>query len=248
MKRYDRIFGLVSSLLCAALVLAACGAEAAQQGSSVDSPSSQGVEESVGEVKAKNDTALKAENIDLGNMDDVTVEFLTPLTTDFLFYSWGSASEITADNLIEFCAKNNLLNLPQDVEGGYAPKYMNAPANEVEKALQKNFDVKADYLRTSKWYDASTETYVLGVGGGGVGRIAISAEQKDRKIIMEVGLMAPDEEDDEGMIARKKAMPYYPHTLKGWIVFPSGTMTVELTDENIIRYISYELNESFQWN
>ena len=247
MKRVKWLCRVCSILLCAALLLSACGQTVVEQGSGMNTPQSQGIGEASDAVEIQPDTAIKAENVDLSNMDDVTAAFLAPLTTKPLLYSWESASEITADDLIGFCAKNNLLSLPQDEEGGYAPEYANAPADEVEEALKKNFNVTTEYLRTSKWYNADTKTYALVIGGGGVGPVAISAEQQEGKIMIAVGLMASDDEENEDMIARKKAMPYYPHVVKGWIVFPSGTMTVELTDENVVKYISYELNDSFRW-
>ena len=247
MKRVKWFCGLCSLLLCAVVVLSGCGQAVVESGSGMDDLQSQGLEESSGGAEIEPDTAIKAENVDLSNMDDVTAAFLAPLATNTLLYSWESASEMTADDLIGFCAKNNLLSLPQDEEGGYAPEYANAPADEVEEALKKNFNVSSEYLRTSKWYNADTKTYALVIGGGGGGPVAISAEQKEGKIMIAVGLMASDDEENEDMLARKKAMPYYPHVLEGWIVFPSGTMTVELTDESIIRYLSYELNETFAW-
>ncbi len=251
MKRGSWSYAILSILLCAALLFSACGTEAAQQGSSADSPSSQGLEDSSGEAEPKHDTAIKAENIDLNNMDDVSAAFVDPLANNCLLYSWNSASEIRADHLIAICAKNNFLELPRDVEGVYLPEYVNAPADEVEKALQKNFDVRSEYLKTSKWYDADTQTYVLIIGGGGAHFRAMSAENTKEGIMIQIGLAAYDD-NEEDMAARKKAMPYQPLTDEpyrgGWVIFPSGTMTVELTDENIIRYISYELNESFQWN
>ena len=247
MKRVKWLCGLCSLLLCAVVVLSGCGQAVVEPGSGMDIPQSEGLGEVSDAAEIEPERAIKAENIDLNNMDDVTATFLAPLTTKTLLYSWESTSEISADDLIGFCAKNNLLSLPQDEEGGYAPEYANAPADEVEEAMKKNFNVSTEYLRTSKWYNADTKTYVLAIGGGGGGPVAISAEQKEGKIMIAVGLMASDDKENEDMLARKKAMPYYPHVLKGWIVFPSGTMTVELTDENVVKYISYELNDSFRW-
>ncbi len=247
MKHAKWLCGLCSLLLCAALLLSACGQAVVEPESGMDIPQSQGLGEVSSVADIEPDTAIKAENVDLSNMDDVTAAFLAPLTTKTLLYSWESASEISADNLIGFCTKNNLLNLPQDEEGGYAPEYINAPADEVEEALKKHFNVSSEHLRNSRWYDADTKTYALVVGGGGVGHVAISAEQKENKIMIAVGIVASDDEENEDMTARKKAMPYYPHILEGWIVFPSGMMTVELNDENVVTYISYELNDSFQW-
>ena len=246
MKRGCWGFALVSMLICAVLLLSACGG-VPQQESGTEIPQSQGLEESSGETEIEPDRAIKAENVDLSNMDDVTAAFIAPLTTKTLMYSWETASEISADDLIGFCTKNNLLNLPQDEEGGYAPEYINAPADEVEEALKKHFNVSSEHLRNSRWYDADTKTYALVVGGGGVGHVAISAEQKEDKMMIAVGIVASDDEENEDMTARKMAMPYYPHVLEGWIVFPSGTMTVELNDENVVTYNSYELNDSFQW-
>ncbi len=246
MKQAKWLCVLCSILLCAVL-LSACGQAVVEPGSGMDDLGSQGLGEVSGSADIQSDTAIKAENVNLSNMDDVTAAFLAPLTTKTLLYSWESASEITADDLIGFCTKNNLLSLPQDEEGGYAPEYANAPADEVEEALKKNFNVSTEYLRTSKWYNADTKTYVLAIGGGGGGPVAISAEQQEGKIMIAVGLMASDDKENEDMLARKKAMPYYPYALDGWIVFPSGTMTVELTDENVVKYISYELNDSFRW-
>ena len=180
---------------------------------------------------------------DLNDLDDVTNTYIRPLNNSCLLYSWASPSGIEADDLIEICAKNNFLSLPRDIEGVYLPDVANVSAEEIEEALQKHFDVDKKYLETSKWYNADTKTYDLVVGGGGAHFRAMSAEQKENLVFIKAGLAVSDNGEKED---KKNMMPYEPY-IQGWIIFPSGTLTLELTSDNIVRYISYELNNTFKW-
>lgn len=165
--------------------------------------------------------------VDLSDLDAVSMVYVYPLipTGRVWYYSWAKASEIKADDLIEICSNNNFLNLPRDEEWVYLPEYRKAPAAQVETALQRHFDVDAKYLRTSKWYEYSEDgpkkenTYFLVGGfGGGWRAEAVSAEQIGNQL--KIGIAIVKAEDLS--------------------VTPVGTLTVELTDKNVVRYLSYE--------
>lgn len=241
MKRYGRIYGLLSVLLCTVLLLTACGAEAVQQGSSVDSLSSQGVEESLD--GDKHITKLKAENVDLGNMDDVTAAMITPLGNYVLQYSWADASGIKADDLIDICARGNLLN--RTAEG------WNPLAVQVERVLQKYFNVDAEHLRTSYHYSSKLQTYGMHYREEKTDAAfrAISAMRNGSRIEIEIGLTVPDigeiADKQSALLEGYAAVNYEPYG-QDRLIFPSGTMTVEVTEDNTVRFLSYRLNERFQ--
>ncbi len=160
---------------------------------------------------------------DLRAVESVYIRLLRP---EVFFYSWASAADIKADDLIEICAQYNLLDLPTDIEDVYLPEYVHAPAEQVEAAIQKHFNVISEYLKTSKWYEYGNvkNTYYLVVGGGGYWPKAISAEQDGNQIIIEAGMFA----------------------LEDMSLTPCGTLTVELNDKNVVKYLSYQIDESFE--
>ncbi len=163
--------------------------------------------------------------VDLSDLRAVDNVYIAPLIPSVFFYAWASPSEIKADDLICICAQYNLLNLPTDVEGVYLPEYFHAPAEQVEAALQKHFDVSSEYLKTSEWYEYGNvkNTYGLVVGGGGYWPQAISAKQDGNQIIIETGMFA----------------------LEDMSLTPCGTLTVELDNKNVVKYISYQIDEAF---
>ena len=246
MKRCSWFYGLLSMVLCAMLLLTACGAEAAQQGSSVDSPSSQGVEEFVGDVEPEHDTVIKAENIDLNNMDDVTAAFLAPLNNDCLYYAWEDASGIRAWHLLNICSRNNLLNLPID----NPIKWHDIPEQDVVTALQRHFDFTSDHLRSNFRYDKEKQTYFIDqIEEEEPVFRAISATQDGSRIEIEVGLTVPDageiEDKQSTLLAEYAAVNYEPYG-QDRLIFPSGILTVEVTEDNTVRFLSYRFNERFQ--
>lgn len=105
--------------------------------------------------------------INTSNIKDLQEKYVTPILVcgDIKTYNWSSAQEIQADDLIEFCAYQNLLNLPTEEDRAirYSGKYVNniAPAEEVEAAILKHFDVSREHIRTSKYYNEDSNTYSL---------------------------------------------------------------------------------------
>ncbi len=200
----------------------------------------------MGEVAPEHDTALKAENIDLSNMDDVTAAFLAPLNNDCLYYAWEDASGIWARHLIDICSRNNLLNLPID----NPIKWHDIPEQEVVTALQRHFDFTPEHLRSDLMYNKEKQTYYID-------RIeekepvfrAISATQDGSRIEIEVGLTVPDageiEDKQSTLLAQYAAINYKPYG-QDRLIFPSGTLTVEVTKDNTVRFLSYRFNERFQ--
>ena len=151
---------------------------------------------------------------DLTNLKTVTEVYVWPLTINgsVWFQSWASPSEIPAGMLIYICAFNRF------VEFSLSNPF--APAQQVEAALQQHFDVTTEYLRTASSYDAQKNVYQMPEGGGGWITVAMAAEQKGNQIIIKVGNLGPEET----------------------IPTPMGTLTIELTDQNIVKYISYQEN------
>lgn len=180
----------------------------------------------------------------LNNLTDVTNIYVAPLSNYCLTYSWTNASEINANDLIDICGYNNLFNRP-----AYYFQYYGPPLEyEVETALQKHFDVDVDYLRTSSRYNAKSQTYNLYSGDRKVSFGAISATQKGNQIEVEVGLTVPDGgkiEDKEATLLAGYAAVNYKHYQEGMLIFPSGTLTVELTEDNVVKYVSYQCNQTF---
>ena len=181
---------------------------------------------------------------DLSNLDAVTKAYVAPLGDYCLCYPWASASEIQVYHLIDICGDSNLLNRPADVN-------LNTPdpsAAEVEAALQRHFDVSADYLRTSWMYDKKDQTYHLYTNKQELPFRAISATQKGNRVEIEVGLTVPDpgkiEDKEATLLAGYAAVNYRPYG-KDRLIFPSGTLTVELTGDNTVKYISYQCSETF---
>ncbi len=245
MKRGCWGFALVSILLCTALLLSACGG-VPQQESGTEISQSQGMEESSGETEIEPDTAIKAENVDLSNMNDVTAAFLAPLNNDCLYYAWEDASGIREWHLLNICSRNNLLNLPID----NPIKWHAVPEQEVVAALQRHFDFTPEHLKTSFRYNKDKQTYYID-------RIeeeesvfrAISATQQGRRIMIEIGLTVPDPgetpDKQSTMLAQYAAVNYQPYG-QGMLIFPSGTLTVEVGEDNAVRYLSYQFNEQFE--
>ena len=235
MKRVKWFCGLCSILLCTVVVLSGCGADVLQKESDAGS-SLQGEE-----MDASRDIMMSSEErqaylqglnidsapVDLSDLAAVTAVYVSPLPNDCYLYGWKSASEITADNLIEACAKENFLKLPRDEEDCYSPESAHPPAENVETAIQKHFDVDVEDLRKSTWYEKENHTYSLVSGfGGGWSGVAVSAKQTGNQIFIEIAI-------EKGMDNS---------------ITPVGTMTVELTPDNVVRYISYEYtNESFSF-
>ncbi len=162
---------------------------------------------------------------DLSDLRAVERVYLKPLGLAVFYYDWASPSEIKADDLICICAQYNFLNLPTDVEDVYLPEYAHAPAEQVEASIQRHFDVNKDYLRTSEWYEEGSvkDTYYLVVGSGGYPK-ALTATQDGNQIIIEASM---------------------PVITDGSFV-PCGKLTIELSDENVVKYVSYQMYDSFK--
>ena len=246
MKRVKWLSGLFSLLLCAALLLSACGQAVVEPGSGMDDLGSQGLGAVSGLTEIEPDTGIKAENVDLSDLDDVTAAFLAPLNNDCLYYAWADASGIREWHLLNICSRNNLLNLPID----NPIKWHDVPEQAVVSALQRHFDFTPGHLRTSFRYNKDKQTYYID-------RIeeeesvfrAISATQDGSRIKIEVGLTVPDPgetpDKQSTMLAQYAAVNYQPYG-QDMLIFPSGTLTVEIGEDNTVRYLSYEFNEQFE--
>ncbi|MFA9381441.1 MAG: DUF6070 family protein [Acetanaerobacterium sp.] len=168
-------------------------------------------------------------------LDTLTEAYVKPLMPSggILLSSWQTAEDIAADDLVCFCAFNNLLNkpvTPSDKTVFEGAEYVDheGPAAEVETAIQQYFDVSTQYLRTSKLYNFYDEdagyqyqdAYMLPHGFGGGGSVkALAAEQNADELIITVGVFGPDDLGDPAM---------------------TGTLTVQL-EEGGFQYICYDL-------
>ncbi len=187
--------------------------------------------------------------IDLSDLEAVDSSYLQPLVSGgtVWYYSWDSVSEIKADDFVLMCANNNYLKLPVDAEGIYESEYANAPANQVEAAIQERFDVTTEYLRTSQFYSAKDDTYYLVVGSNsGWYTLALAAEQNADYLIIDVGIHCPLAEDEEEpnpsswMLLNGIQMP-------DGLAIPAGTLRLKIVDKQTVEYISYKLfDEDFK--
>lgn len=137
-----------------------------------------------------------------------------------LINSWPTAGNISANNLIDFCAFNNLLNLPLDENKEYTIDNHHGQDEQVEAAIRRYFDVTVEYLRTSSRYNYADGYIMLNGGGGGRTR-ALNAEQDGDLFKITVGLYGPDDE-----------APDRPAKI--------GLLTIRL-DGNNYQYLSCEL-------
>lgn len=107
--------------------------------------------------------------------------------------SWSSPEELTADQLVEVCAYNNLLELSTQPED----HIIAAPAQQVEQALAEHFDVSAEHLRTSQYYDPENETYGLPLDGGGDWSAwAVSARRDGDRLELEIAAGSTDDKEN----------------------------------------------------
>ncbi len=182
-------------------------------------------------------SSINSDVQDTAFLDTLIVTYVRPLMPSgaILLSSWETAEEIAADELVKFCAFNNLLNKP--VTPSNATIYNGAEyvdhegaADKVENAIQKYFDVSKDYLRTSKlynFYDQETnvqykDAYMLPDGFGGGGSVKVmAAEQNESQLLITVGIFGPDD-------PKKPAM--------------TGVLTIGLEKEGF-KYVSYSLQE-----
>lgn len=236
MKRVGWLLNRLGLVVCLVVALSACGQAVVAPGSGMDDIVSQDGE--IGSTESGmtpeeerriylQGLSIDSAPVDLNDLAAVTAVYVSPLPNNCYLYGWKSASEITADNLIEACAKENFLNLPRDEEDCYFPESAHPLAEDVEAAIQKHFDADVEYLRKSRWYEKEDHTYSLVSGfGGGWGGVAVSATQTGNLIIIEIAI-------EKGMDNS---------------ITPVGTLKVELTPDNVVRYISYEYtNKSFSF-
>ncbi|MEM1485721.1 hypothetical protein V6615_12750 [Oscillospiraceae bacterium PP1C4] len=183
--------------------------------------------------------------VDLNDLEAVTKVYVSPIPAGGAwFYSWKTPSEIEADDLIFMFSYNNFLNWPRDFEFSYEEGYRDAPADQVEAILQKHFDVESDHLKKSQFYNAENRTYSMVTGGGGCWMTAMSAEQNGNQIVIKVGIISMMSEAD---LMPGESLPEGIRGSDGFTLTPTGTLTVELGNENIVKYISYQLNDGFEW-
>lgn len=153
-------------------------------------------------------------------------KYLEPLIpTGHLYqYGWESANDIKPDDLIDFCAYNNLLNLPttpeeQTIAAGAEYVQNQAPAEQVETAVQQYFDVDAQRLRESQLYDAGNNTYTMLCGfGGGYGMSLLGARKEGDLLYLQIG---------EGMFEEEQTVY-------------TGELTVQVIDKDHWKYVSYQ--------
>ncbi len=127
-----------------------------------------------------------------------------------------------------------------------------ADADLVEADLCNRFGVNKETLRSSRFYDSESHTYLLLVGGGGPDRmVAASADKDGKQITIEVayhylsgdtvnpdliGSFLPDNQQNASDYGYSRGF-----------LFPFGALVVRLSEEeNAFEYISYQLyNEAY---
>lgn len=152
-------------------------------------------------------------------------KYLLPLipTGHMYTYGWKSVQEIQPDDLVNFCAYNNLLNLPVTPEdltiaGGAEYVQNESEAEAVEEAIRQYFDVDAQQLRQSQFYHPERNTYTMLCGfGGGYGMQLMGGYTEGEILYLQVGEGGVEEE------------PVY-----------TGTLKIKIIDETHWKYLSYE--------
>lgn len=138
--------------------------------------------------------------------------------------SWNNAEEIEPDALAEY-----YIYLGSTDEVTFSSTYPKdkefnnplIPADVLEKGVQKHFDVSAEHIRKSQYYDPENNAYWTGGIGTTVDIYVVDTEQKgDLETI-----------DFE---ARIESSDYK----ASW----DGTIVVQLTEDNNYKFISYERN------
>ena len=116
---------------------------------------------------------------------------------------WETPQDISADDLVDFCAFNDLL-YQKNANDEYESGNIYARAELVEVALLQYFnDISPEYLRTSRWYEYNEipgrdnkNKYIMMMGGGG-GLIKVLSAEKDGDILnIVVGLYVGDDTDN----------------------------------------------------
>ena len=151
--------------------------------------------------------------------------YLQPLIpTGRLFrYNWDSPSEIKPDDLVNFAAYNNLLELPTEPAGQKicdGASYIDnmAPAEQLEEAVLQYFSVDAQQLRQSQFYHPDRNTYTMLCGfGGGYGMQLMGGYTEGEMMYLQVG---------EGGVEEQ---PVY-----------TGTLKIKQIDESNWKYVSYQ--------
>ena len=162
---------------------------------------------------------------DLTDFSAVASTYLRPLMpgSGLLLSSWAAPADILADDLILFYCYNNLGGLPiyscpdgftYDPGNGDRPS---VPAEQVEAALQRHFDVSAEHLRTSYSYNVDTQTYLMtDAFATPYSYVALSAEERGGIITITVG------SDFDGSVS------------------VMSELKLEIGEGNIVRYLSFE--------
>ena len=169
-------------------------------------------------------------DVQLGNLSEQQrlewqEKYLFPLipTGDLYTYGWESVQDIQPDDLINFCAYNNLLHLPVTPEeltiaGGAQYVENEASVEAVEAAVRQYFDVDAETMRKSQFYHQESNAYTLLCGfGGGYGMTLMGGYTEGDMMYLQIG---------EGGVEEQ---PTY-----------TGTLKIKVTDETHWKYLSYQ--------
>lgn len=167
--------------------------------------------------------AQKKTEISIELADQTYLQPLIP--TGRLFrYNWDSPSEIKPDDLVNFAAYNNLLELPTEPAGQKicdGASYIDnmAPAEQLEEAVLQYFSVDAQQLHQSSFYDVGAECYTLFSGWEGeYGASVTDVSQKGDILTLKIG---------EGNFGQSQE--------------PLGELKVRMISEEKWEYLSYRL-------
>lgn len=172
-----------------------------------------------------NDTEHVYSAKELPELEKTYLSLFNPTGALFL-QDWNSANEIEASELIQFCAYNNLCNLPTDPPDGqisHGAMYLNgyAPADKVEKAITQYFDVQSDHLKTAREYDAATNFYLQPYGFGGSGTLSLlGAREKEEILVLTIRVCSTANSH-----------------------FIVGDLQIQLEDSGQFRFMSYKIKE-----
>jgi hypothetical protein len=125
-----------------------------------------------------------------------------PYDSSISHTEWASPLDIASDALVMFVAFNNLLELPMEY-GEYVEHF--GPADRVEAAIQRFFDVPVEHIRTSRWFEyedvefgvSYQDAYImLSPGGGGAWTRAIDFTQSGDMLWITVAAGGGNDEEE----------------------------------------------------
>lgn len=189
-------FTLVGLMLCAALMLSACGGITLREGieSAPNKENQDAAESTAWETESMAtaahvfppDTAQESTEDSSQSPTDKTTdslmssgetaniqdweEILRPVfVSGITALTWSCAEEISSERLVTFF----ILDYMEKQNPNGWKDLLEVPADEVEHEIKKHFNVTEEHLRSATYYEKTKNAYVLGYGFGGGAELCI---------------------------------------------------------------------------